>query len=104
MCRALGLSRSGHHSFSTRKPSRRELGQQELEVSVAAIFAELKAKYRAPRIEQELRRRGKNTRKKRVAAESGQNLKSRSARVPAGACALPSASEARLRRYSHCGV
>ena len=28
MCRALGLSRSGHHSFRTRAPSRRALGQQ----------------------------------------------------------------------------
>ena len=26
MCRALGLSRSGHHSFSTRSPSNARLG------------------------------------------------------------------------------
>jgi hypothetical protein len=25
MCRALGLSRSGHHAFTTRGPSRRDL-------------------------------------------------------------------------------
>src|SRR5713101_1771316 len=28
MCRALGLSRSGHHAFRTRGPSRRALEQQ----------------------------------------------------------------------------
>ena len=32
MCRALGLSRSGHHSFRTRGPSRRALVQQQLDV------------------------------------------------------------------------
>jgi putative transposase len=67
MCRALGLSRSGHHSFRTRGPSRRALGQQQLDLLVAAIFTELKARYGAPRIEKELRRRGHRTSKKRVA-------------------------------------
>jgi transposase InsO family protein len=68
MCRALGLSRSGHHAFRTRGPSRRALGQQQLDLLVAAVFAELKGNYGAPRIEQELRRRGHRTSKKRVAA------------------------------------
>lgn len=68
MCRALGLSRSGHHAFSTRGPSRRTLDQQKLDVLVAAIFAELEGRYGAPRIEQELRRRGHRTSRKRVAA------------------------------------
>jgi putative transposase len=68
MCRALGLSRSGHHSFRTRGPSRRALGQQQLDLLVAATFTELKARYGAPRIEKELRRRGHCTSKKRVAA------------------------------------
>ncbi len=68
MCRALGLSRSGHHAFSTRGPSRRALDQQKLDVLVAAIFAELEGRYGAPRIEQELRRRGHRTSRKRVAA------------------------------------
>jgi transposase InsO family protein len=67
MCRALGLSRSGHHSFRTRGPSRRVLGQQQLDLQVAAIFKELKGRYGAPRIEKELRRRGHCTSKKRVA-------------------------------------
>jgi putative transposase len=68
MCRALGLSRSGHHAFRTRGPSRRALSQQQLDVLVAAIFAELRGRYGAPRIEQELRRRGHCTSRKRVAA------------------------------------
>ena len=68
MCRALGLSRSGHHSYSTRGPSRRALEGQQLDVLVAAIFAELAGRYGAPRIERELRRRGHCTSRKRVAA------------------------------------
>jgi putative transposase len=68
MCRALGLSRSGHHAFATRGPSRRALEQQHLDVLVAAIFAELNGRYGAPRIERELRRRGYRTSRKRVAA------------------------------------
>jgi transposase InsO family protein len=68
MCRALGLSRSGHHAFSTRSPSRRALEDQRLDVLVAAIFTELNGRYGAPRIERELRRRGHRTSRKRVAA------------------------------------
>src|SRR2546425_4146790 len=68
MCRALGLSRSGHHAYSTRGPSRRALEEQQLDVLVAAIFAELAGRYGAPRIQQELRRRGSCTSRKRVAA------------------------------------
>src|SRR5258708_5471234 len=68
MCRALGLSRSGHHAYSTRGPSRRALEEQQLDVLVASIFAELGGRYGAPRIEQELRRRGHCTSRKRVAA------------------------------------
>lgn len=68
MCRALGLSRSGHHSFRTRGPSRRAIGQQRLDLLVASLFTELKGRYGSPRIEQELRRRGRCTSRKRVAA------------------------------------
>jgi transposase InsO family protein len=68
MCRALGLSRSGHHASRTRGPSRRALQQQQLDLLVAAIFAELKRRYGAPRIERELRRQGHRTSRKRVAA------------------------------------
>ena len=78
MCRALGLSRSGHHAFRTRGPSRRELEDQQLDVLVAAIFAELGGHYGAPRVERELRRRGFNTSRKRVAASMArQGLRSR---------------------------
>src|SRR3954467_6665018 len=68
MCRALGLSRSGHHAFNTRGPSQHEREEKQLEVLVAALFAELGGRYGAPRIEQELRRRGVHTSRKRVAA------------------------------------
>jgi len=68
MCRALGLSRSGHHAFRTRKVSPRALGQQKLDVEVAAIFREKNGHYGAPRIEKQLRINHKGTSKKRVAA------------------------------------
>ncbi len=44
MCRALGLSRSGHHAFTTRGPSRRDLEDERLDVLVAALFAELRGR------------------------------------------------------------
>jgi len=44
MCRALGLSRSGHHAFRTRGPCPRTIAQQKLDVLVAALFAELKGR------------------------------------------------------------
>jgi transposase InsO family protein len=68
MCRALGLSRSGHHAFSTRGPSARALAEHRLDVLVAAVFAELKGRYGAPRILRELRLRGHRTSRKRIAA------------------------------------
>jgi putative transposase len=68
MCRTLGLSRSGHHAFRTRKPSNRELEENRIDVMVAATFIEKKGRYGAPRIEQQLRKRGTRTSKKRVAA------------------------------------
>jgi len=78
MCRALGLSRSGNHAYSTRGPSRRALEEQQLDVLVAAIFRELHGRYGAPRIEQELRRRGHCTSRKRVAASMArQGLRAR---------------------------
>ena len=68
MCRALGLSRSGHHAFGRRKPSRRKLAQQKLDVLVAALFGEMAGNYGSPRIQQELARRGHDVDRKSVAA------------------------------------
>jgi putative transposase len=68
MCRALGISRSGHHAFRTRKTSLRALDQQKLDVQVAAIFNEKKGRYGAFRIEKELRKSDNCTSRKRVAS------------------------------------
>lgn len=68
MCRALRLSRSGHHAYRTRGPSRRALQDQQLDVLVASVFGEKKGRYGAPRIERELRGRDHKTSRKRVAA------------------------------------
>ena len=56
MCRALGLSRSGHHAYRRRKASPRALARQRLDVQVAAIFKEKKGRYGAPRIEKQPRK------------------------------------------------
>lgn len=81
MCRALGLSRSGHHAFETRGPSKRALEQQQLDVAAAAIFAEEEGRYGAPRVEKVLRRRGTRTSRKRVARSlARQGLKARQRR------------------------
>jgi putative transposase len=72
MCRALGVSRSGYHAFHSRGPSKRALESRQLDVLVAALFAEYKGRYGAPRIERELRRRGHCTSRKRVAASMSQ--------------------------------
>ena len=96
MCRALGLSRSGHHAYSTRGPSRRALEEQQLDVLVAAIFAELAGRYGAPRIQQELRRRGQAARMAELRNKFGtghgkhprsQALQPRHARLAVGASA-----------------
>lgn len=68
MCRALGLSRSGHHAFCTRKPAARALQQRSIDVKVKATFAESRGRYGSPRVEQRLRREGLRTSRKRVAA------------------------------------
>jgi transposase InsO family protein len=68
MCRALGLSRSGHHAFRTRKPSARALQQQSIDVNVKATFAESRGRYGSPRIERQLRTAGLRTSRKRIAA------------------------------------
>ena len=81
MCRALGLSRSGHHAFETRGPSKHDLEQQKLDVAAAAIFAEEEGRYGAPRVEKEMRRRGAKTSRKRVARSlARQGLKARQRR------------------------
>jgi hypothetical protein len=49
MCRALGLSCARHHAYSNPGPSRRALEEQQLDVLLAAIFAELGGRYGAPR-------------------------------------------------------
>lgn len=78
MCRALGLSRSGHHAFRTRGPGQRQSEEKRIDMMVAAIFAEMKGRYGAPRVEQELRLRGVCTSRKRVAASmKRQNLVAR---------------------------
>jgi putative transposase len=68
MCRALGVSRSGYHAFRSREPSRSALEGHQRDVLVAAMFAEFKGRYGAPRIERVLRERGHRTSRKRVAA------------------------------------
>jgi putative transposase len=102
MCRALGLSRSGHHAFTTRGPSRRDLEDERLDVLVAALFAELRGR-RASR--KELRRRGVHTSKKRVAGSmTRQGLVARPPRRGAGSSMVTNFRTGRTGSPRPCGL
>lgn len=58
VCRALGLPRSTAYARRTRGVSARELANRRLDVEVAAVFAEHRGRYGAPRVHGELRAKG----------------------------------------------
>jgi len=67
LCRVLGVSRVGFYAWRARPPSARALRDAELERLVAAVFAESRETYGAPRVHAELRARGVRVGKKRIA-------------------------------------
>lgn len=54
MCAALGVSRSGYHSWQGRRPSSRSVRDQVLRIEVAAAFKENRGVYGRPRLTSEL--------------------------------------------------
>ena len=59
MCRVLGVSRSGYHAWTHRPPSKRALEDAELAAEIAEVHAESGKSYGSPRVQRELRARGR---------------------------------------------
>jgi putative transposase len=67
VCRALELPRSTVYNQRNRTPSARTKETATLDVEIAAVFKENKGRYGSPRVQKELKRRGKAVGRKRVA-------------------------------------
>jgi transposase InsO family protein len=67
MCKVLKVSRSGYYRWYCEGPSNRELENQKLTISIKEVFEESKRTYGSPRVTAELKRRGVNVSKPRVA-------------------------------------
>ena len=50
MCSFFNVSRSGYYSWLNRTPSKRELGNKELDQKIIAVFEANKSRYGAPRV------------------------------------------------------
>jgi putative transposase len=67
LCEAVGVSRSAYYAWSRSGPSERELANERLLAEIRAIHVENEARYGSPRIRDELRDRGHEVGKHRVA-------------------------------------
>ena len=67
MCKVLKVSRSVYYRWFCEGPSNRELENQKLTISIKEVFQESKRTYGSPRVTAELKRRGVNVSKPRVA-------------------------------------
>jgi transposase InsO family protein len=67
LCEAVGVSRSAYYAWCLSGPSERELANEQLLAEIRAIHVENEARYGSPRIRDELRGRGHEVGKHRVA-------------------------------------
>jgi putative transposase len=67
LCEAVGVSRSAYYAWRRSGPSERELANERLLAEIRAIHVENEARYGSPRILDELRERGHEVGKHRVA-------------------------------------
>jgi len=67
LCEAVGVSRSAYYAWRRSGPSERELANERLLAEIRAIHVENEARYGSPRILDELRDRGHEVGKHRVA-------------------------------------
>lgn len=67
MCKVLKVSKSGYYNWFNSKPSARQLDNQEVLKLIRQIHKESKGRYGSPKISQELRRRGIQISRPRVA-------------------------------------
>ena len=74
LCRIVGASRSGYHTWTRRPPSAHSIRDAELAPLIGEIHRRSRTTYGAPRVHAELRRLDRRCAKKRVArlmAEAG---------------------------------
>jgi putative transposase len=67
LCNAVGVSRSGYYAWCRGVPSQRELDNRRVVTEIRAIHAEHRERYGSPRVRAELRDRGLEVGKHRVA-------------------------------------
>lgn len=67
LCDAVGVSRSAYYAWRSSAPSARELANERILAEIRAIHTEHEARYGSPRIVDELRERGHEVGKHRVA-------------------------------------
>lgn len=67
LCEAVGVSRSAYYAWRSSMPSARELANERILAEIRAIHTEHEARYGSPRIVDELRERGHEVGKHRVA-------------------------------------
>jgi putative transposase len=67
LCEAVGVSRSAYYAWRSSAPSARELANERVLAEIRAIHVEHEARYGSPRIVDELRERGHEVGKHRVA-------------------------------------
>lgn len=67
LCEAIGISRSAYYAWRRASPSARKLANERLLVEIRAIHVENEARYGSPRIRNELRDRGQDVGRHRVA-------------------------------------
>ena len=67
LCEAVGVSRSAYYAWSKSTPSKRQVANERVLAEIRAIHSEHEARYGSPRIVNELRGRGHEVGKHRVA-------------------------------------
>jgi putative transposase len=67
MCRRLEVSRSGYYAWARRPECEQARSDRLLAVEIAAVHEESRRRYGAPRVHEELRARGRQVARKRVA-------------------------------------
>jgi transposase InsO family protein len=67
MCRVLEVARSGYYAWRKREPSARARSNERLRLEVRAIYRSARGRYGSPRVHAELRARGEQVSRKRVA-------------------------------------
>jgi transposase InsO family protein len=72
MCQQLGVSRSGYYAWKERPESERQKADRALAQEVEAVHQQSRGTYGSPRVQAELRARGRKVSRKRVARLMGQ--------------------------------